>query len=202
MIAVVKNTGGTNLNSVCNALARIGATFTVTGDADVIRTAEKVVLPGVGAAAHAMRRLNEANLVPVLRGLSQPVLGICLGMQLLFEQSEEGATPCLGIIPGDVRALKPSAPGIRVPHMGWNRLIDFDPDYPLCRSLQSHACVYFVHSFAATMGPWVKAIAIHGQSVPAIVQFKNFFGCQFHPEKSAKAGEVILRNFINMRDLP
>jgi glutamine amidotransferase len=200
MIAVVRNTGGTNIQSVCNALTRLGADFTVTGDPEVIISASKVILPGVGAAGHAMERLRATNLIPVIRGLSQPVLGICLGMQLLFESSEEGNTQCLGIIPGKIKALTPPSQEFRIPHMGWNLLSEYDPKFSLCRNLPDQPFVYFVHSYAAPVGPWVKATTNHGQSVPAIVQFKNFFGCQFHPEKSAAAGEIILRNFIRIGD--
>jgi imidazole glycerol-phosphate synthase subunit HisH len=202
MIAVVKNTGGTNLNSVCHALDRLQATYTVTGDPAVIRDADKVILPGVGAAAHAMNRLEMSDLVALLVNLTQPVLGICLGMQLLFRRSEEGNTVCLGIIPGDVTALKTTDPSIRVPHTGWNRLVEFDRDYPLCRDLPQEPYVYFVHSFAGEFGPWVKASARHGQLIPAMVQHQNFFGCQFHPEKSARTGEIILRNFIDLKEIP
>lgn len=198
MIAILKNTGGTNLNSVCHALTRIGANYQVTEDPRDILAADKVILPGVGSATEAMKRLKNCDLIPILRQLTQPVLGICLGMQLLFRHSAEGDTECLGVIPGNVGPLKRTDAGIRIPHMGWNTLNDFDARDPLCRGIPKDAHAYFIHSFAADLGPWVKATTTYGQKIPAIVAYKNFFGCQFHPEKSAGVGDIILRNFIEM----
>lgn len=203
MIAIV-HTGGANLASVSNALDRLGHPWSMTRDPATIQRAERVILPGVGAARDSMDRLREAELVDVIRGLTQPTLGICLGMQLLFERSEEGDTPCLGIIPGTVTEMKP-APGLRIPHMGWNAVSPTRPLHddgdgaataPLFAGIDDPAYFYFVHSFAAPMGEWVCATATHGVTIPAAVHHKNFHGCQFHPERSADAGARLLENFL------
>ena len=198
MIVILKNTGGTNLSSVCHAMNRIGAQFQVTDDPQKILAADRVILPGVGSAAEAMKRLKKSELLPILRELTQPVLGICLGMQLLYRYSAEGDTDCLGVIPGNVFPLKTTHSSIRIPHMGWNKLNNLDPLEPLCRGLPEDAYAYFIHSFAAELGPWVKATTDYGQTIPAVVKYKNFFGCQFHPEKSSRVGDIILKNFIEM----
>jgi glutamine amidotransferase len=202
MIAVIKNTGGTNINSLCFAIERLGQRYNVTSDPRIIAAADKVILPGVGAASHAMETLKQDNMILLLKSLTQPVLGICLGMQLLFRGSEEGNCDCLDIIPASVNKLKRTAAEIRIPHMGWNSLVDFDEDYQLCRGLPKNPYMYYVHSFAAESGPWVKAWSKYGQPIPAVVQHRNFFGCQFHPEKSSYSGEIILRNFLTMTEIP
>jgi glutamine amidotransferase len=194
VIAVV-DTGGANLRSVTNALSRLGAVCELTSDAAVIESAERVLLPGVGAAAESMRRLAEAQLIPVIQRLRQPVLGICLGMQLLFESSEEGNVACLGLLPGRVTRLS-EAPGIRVPHMGWNHLAPRREDEPLLAGISDDDCFYFVHSYQAPDGPWVRAYCNHGGQVPAVVARGNVWGVQFHPEKSQAAGAQLLRNFL------
>ena len=187
------DSGGANLGSVIQALNRLGAEGMLTRDADVIRGAERVILPGVGAAAWSMNALARHGLVDVVRGLTQPVLGICLGLQLLFESSAEGDTPCLGLVPGRVEKLR-TAPGLRLPHMGWNRL-EWRTDDPLARGLDGAEWFYFVHSYAA---PAEHAVAIsrHGRDFAAVVRRGNFAACQFHPEKSAGPGRRILRNFL------
>ena len=196
MIAVV-NTGGANLRSVTNAFSRLGADCLLTDDPKLISTAERVVLPGVGAALDSMQRLNNAGLVPVLKGLKQPILGICLGMQLLFESSAEGDVECLGLIPGRVVRLRES-PGIRVPHMGWNHLAKRDPAEPLLADIGEADCFYFVHSYQAPEGPHVKGWCDHGGLVPAVVAKGHVWGVQFHPEKSQEAGAKLLRSFLNL----
>jgi glutamine amidotransferase len=194
MTIAVINSGGANLGSVVHALNRLGAESVLTRDAGQVRSAERVILPGVGAAAWAMNALREAGLVEVIRGLSQPVLGICLGLQLLFERSEEGDAECLGLIPGTVRKLEVQ-PGQRLPHMGWNQLHWTAPEDPLARGLSGDEWFYFVHSFAA---PAAQAVArgSHGQNFAAVVRRGNFAACQFHPEKSAAAGARVLANFL------
>ena len=201
MIAII-DTGGANLASVSNALERQGQPWSLTRDPEIIRGAERVVLPGVGAARDSMERLRTANLIDVIRQLTQPVLGICLGMQLLFEGSEEGSTECLGILPGTVRQMTP-APGLRVPHMGWNAVTTRPPSSASAASqlfggLDNPSYFYFVHAYAAPMGDWVCAVAEHGQPIPAAVRRDNFHGCQFHPERSADAGARLLQNFASL----
>lgn len=201
MIAIV-DTGGANLASVVNALARAGvADATVeqllTRDPQRIARASHVILPGVGAAGDAMQRLYTSELIDCLRTLMQPVLGICLGMQLLFEHSAEGDTACLDIIPGTVDALTPGD-GLTVPHMGWNRVWAQDSACPLLADIPDGSHFYFVHSYAAPVGVATRATCTYGTPFSAIVQRDNYFGIQCHPERSSIAGATLLRNFINL----
>jgi glutamine amidotransferase len=191
------DSGGANIGSVMHALRRLGAEPVFTADADTIRTAERVLLPGVGAAGAAMTRLRELGLVKCIQDLRQPVLGICLGMQLLFEKSEEDNTACLGIIPGVLKKLRPSA-GIRVPHMGWNTTAANLAD-PLLAGLPENPWFYFVHSYRAPVGPATLATCLHGEPFAAIVRQGNFCGAQFHPERSARNGARLLANFLEMQ---
>lgn len=191
---VLINAGGTNIGSVCYALERLGVDASLSDDPDSIRAASHVILPGVGAAAPGMRRLQESGLDDLIRSLDQPVLGVCLGMQLLFEYSEEDDTDCLGLIPGQVRRL-PSRPSVRVPHMGWNHL-RIERDDPLSAGIDNGALAYFVHSYAAQTGPGTLASSAHGTSFSAIVRRKNYCGMQFHPERSADVGARLLENFL------
>lgn len=195
MIAVV-DTGGANLASVTNALERLGAEATRTSDPSVIRRAERVILPGVGAARDSMVRLSSLGLLNELRALRQPTLGICLGMQLLFERSEEGETDCLGLLPGTVRRL-PRAENRPVPHMGWNQ-VKTAAASPLMEGISDESYFYFVHSFVAPAGPWVRGSFDYGDLFPAVVQKDNFFGVQFHPERSSDVGAKLLRNFLEL----
>jgi imidazole glycerol-phosphate synthase subunit HisH len=187
---------GANLASLRYALERLGARAQVSADAHALTQAERVVLPGVGAAAAAMRRLKSLNLIPTLRALSQPVLGICLGMQLLFERSEEGYTECLGILPQTVRGLTP-APGHPVPHMGWNTLERLKRD-PLLEGVRTGDYAYFVHSYGAQVTDDTLASADYGHPLAAIVRRGNFWGTQFHPERSGSTGARILQNFLGL----
>jgi glutamine amidotransferase len=193
MSVAVVNSGGANISSVLHALGRLGAEPVFTADAGKIRSASRVILPGVGAAGHAMDVLRGHGLVDVIRGLRQPVIGICLGMQLLFESSEEDDAQLLGLIPARLQRL-PDQKGLRVPHMGWNAIQEKRAD-PLTGDLDGN-WFYFVHSYAAPVGPWTLATARHGREFSAIVRQDNFYGAQFHPERSARAGAALLRRFL------
>jgi imidazole glycerol-phosphate synthase subunit HisH len=193
---VIIDSGGANLASVRFALDRLNAPATVTTDPEVVRQAERVILPGVGMAADAMNRLRAAGLVEVIPTLKQPVLGICVGMQLLFDGSEEGNVQCLGILSGTVRRLKPE-PGRPVPHMGWNTLVTLRED-PLLEGISGSDYVYFVHSYAAPVSDLTLARTDYGSQVSAVVRRDNFWGAQFHPERSAETGARLLANFLRL----
>ena len=193
MSLAVVDSGGANISSVLHALHRLGVEPEFTADANVIRAADRVILPGVGAAGRAMEVLQGHGLVEVIRDLTQPVLGICLGMQLLFDASEEDDATLLGVIPARLTRL-PEGEGRRVPHMGWNVLQSVRPDQ-LTDSLDGQ-WFYFVHSFAAPMGDWTLASTTHGVEFSAVVRHNNFYGAQFHPERSASAGATLLRQFL------
>ena len=198
MIAII-DSGGANIASVRFALERLGADGMLTADPAVIAGAERVILPGVGAAPAAMAQLEAAGLVECIRGLTQPVLGICLGMQLLFDRSEEGDTPLLGLIDGTVAAFDPAS-GLTVPHMGWNRL--HTPDgraaHPLLDGIAPGAHVYFVHGYAAPVSADTVAACSYGVDFTALVARGNFMGAQFHPERSGPVGAKILQNFVSL----
>jgi glutamine amidotransferase len=201
MIAII-DSGVANLASVMGALRRLNVVAVITSDATTIRAASHVILPGVGAAGAAMAQLHDKNLIDIIRSLTQPVLGICLGMQLLFTGSEEGQAsnallPCLDVIPGSVREIKASAT-TPVPHMGWNTLHLTKPDHPLLASIAENAYVYFVHSFAVAVGDSALASCTYGQELTAVAGHKNFYGCQFHPERSGDVGSRILQNFLGL----
>ena len=194
---VLVDSGGSNLASVQAAFARLGVVAPVSSDWAQIQAASHVVLPGVGAAGPAMAKLQAFGLVEKLATLVQPVLGVCVGMQLLFERSAEGEIPCLGILAGRVEKLV-SVPGLRIPHMGWNRIDVIDSTHPLCAGLQG-SYAYFVHSFAAGLSAQTLASSSHGQRFSAIVARRNFMGAQFHPERSQAAGAQLLKNFLEIR---
>ena len=197
MLAIV-DSGGANIASVRFALERLGVQSELTADPAVIRSAERVILPGVGSASEGMKRLQAKGLVECVRSLTQPVLGVCLGMQLLFEESEEdGGIETLGLIPGKV-ALLPSSPGITVPHMGWNTLLTGRKP-ALLDGVEPEARFYFVHSYAAPVNAFTVASCTHGTPFTAIVQRGNFSGTQFHPERSGPAGARLLQNFVEGR---
>jgi len=202
MTLAIIDSGGANISSVKHALKRLGAEPVFTADAATIRSAERVILPGVGAAGAAMSRLHELGLIDCIRELQQPVLGICLGMQLLFEKSAEAyhgedSTDCLGIIPGTLEKLKPSQ-GVRIPHMGWNTTKSVKED-PLLNGLPAQPWFYFVHSYYAPIGNSTLAVCTHGEPFAAIVRKNNFFGAQFHPERSARYGAKLLANFLEIQ---
>ena len=192
-VVVVAN-GGANIASLRFALERLGAQGELSADPARIRAASHVILPGVGAAADAMARLERSALDRVLPGLTQPVLGICLGMQLLHEASEEGGARCLGIIPGVARRFA-EAPGRPVPHMGWNTL-EVRRDCPLLEGLTDADHAYFVHSYALEVGEATVASCRYGAPFSACVAWRNFYGAQFHPERSAGTGARLLENFL------
>ena len=192
-VAVI-DAGGANFGSVCCALERLGARPRIVRDADGLAQAPRVLLPGVGAAAPAMALLRERGFTEVLPALQVPLLGICLGMQLLFERSEEGGVECLGLLPGVVRRLHPAV-GVRVPHMGWNKLLALR-ESPLLDGVTPGSSAYFVHSYAAPVTSDTVAACHHGGLFTAVVQRGRLCGAQFHPERSAGPGARILRNFI------
>ena len=189
--------GAGNTASVQFALERLGATVRLTGDPAEIAEAERLILPGVGAAAYAMERLRVLDLVEPIRAFPRPLLGVCLGQQLLFERSQEGGgVALLGLIPGEVRAMEP-APDRPIPHMGWSRLTRTRDD-PLLEGVADGAYAYFVHGFVCPDGPATLATADYGGVVPAVVRDANRWGCQFHPERSAETGARILKNFLEL----
>jgi imidazole glycerol-phosphate synthase subunit HisH len=194
---VLLDSGGANLGSVRAAFSRLGIDAPVTSDWNSIRAATHVVLPGVGAAAACMARLRENGLDRVIPKLTQPLIGICVGMQLLFERSEESDTECLGLFPGRVRLL-PASTGVRVPHMGWNRLDTTTAvSHPLTEGLAGKQ-VYFVHSYAARPSERTLATTTHGAAFDAIAARGMVMGAQFHPERSGATGARLLRNFVSI----
>lgn len=194
-IAIVAS-GGANTASLQFAMQRLGISSAVTADPAAIQAATHVILPGVGAAADAMSRLRQSGLDTLIRTLRQPVLGICLGMQLLLDASQEGDVACLGIIPG--RAARfPMAAARPVPHMGWNTL-DIRRPCALLEGLNDGDYAYFVHSYALDVGAATVASSQYGEPFSACVQWQNFYGAQFHPERSAAVGARLLRNFLDI----
>ena len=193
---VIIDSGGANLASLAFALERLGARAAVSAEPAVIAAAPRLLLPGVGSAADAMRRLRAGGLDRVIAALTQPLLGICLGMQLLFEHSDEGDTRCLGVLPGRVRALLPS-PGRPVPHMGWNTLDPLASD-PLLDGIAAGEYFYFVHGYAAGPSTTTLATTDYGGPRVAVARSGNFRGVQFHPERSGPAGARLLDNFLRI----
>jgi imidazole glycerol-phosphate synthase subunit HisH len=191
------DTSTANIASVRFALERLDAPYVLARDPDDARGADRLILPGVGAAGPAMARLRATGLADALRAEARPVLGLCLGMQLLFEVSEEGEAPIplLALIPGRVERLNPGGAG-PWPHMGWNALDDLAPDEPLLEGISPGERVYFVHGYRVAPGAFTRATARYGEPVTAIARKGNVAGCQFHPERSAKVGARILSNFI------
>ncbi len=194
MKVAVVNYGAGNTASVVNALARLGVEARVTDDADAIRGADKVIFPGVGEASAAMGRLRASGLDSVIRDLTQPFLGICLGMQLLCDSSEENGTECLGLIPIKVKRFPPN--GLKVPQIGWNRLAGVRSS--LFAGVESGAHVYFVHGYFAETSARTIASAEYGFTFSAAIHNDNFYGVQFHPEKSGVVGQRILENFLKL----
>ncbi len=192
-VAII-DSGGANIASLLYAFERLNTEAVLTTDADVITTAERVVLPGVGAARDAMQRLRDANLVDVIRGLRQPVLGICLGMQLLCEASEEDDVECLGIVPGIARKLD-VAEGFAVPNMGWCQTTIRD-HHEVLQGVDDGSWFYYLHSYALPVSRYTLATAHHSVEFSAIIGHENFVAAQFHPERSSAAGAALLTSFL------
>ncbi len=191
---VIIDSGGANIASLQFALQRLGCKAELTSDAAIIRAAAHVILPGVGAAADAMARLRARRLHTVIPALTQPVLGICLGMQLLYEASEERNASCLGAIPGTARHLLPGQ-GRPVPHTGWNQLRCLRAN-GLLDGIGEEGYAWFSHSYALPVGGETLASADYGGAFSAVVEHRNFYGAQFHPERSGPAGAALLKNFL------
>jgi glutamine amidotransferase len=191
---VIVDNGGANIASLRFALQRLDVASAVSADAGEIRAASHVILPGVGAAADAMSRLRRCGLDSLIPTLRQPVLGICLGMQLMYEASQEGDATCLGIIPGRASRFPP-AEDKPVPHMGWNTL-DIRRPCALLAGLRDGDYAYFVHSYALPVSDATVASTSYGAPFSACVQRRNFYGAQFHPERSAAVGARLLKNFL------
>lgn len=194
-IAII-DSGGANIASLLYAFDRLETSATLTTDADTIRSAERVVLPGVGAARNAMQRLRDNNLIDVIRGLKQPVLGICLGMQLLADASEEENVDCLGIIPGTAAKLPPTT-HCPVPNMGWCPITKRG-SHRLLDDLDDGSYFYFLHSYALPVSVYTLAEAEHAEPFAAVVGHNNFVAAQFHPERSSVSGSRMLRNFLKL----
>jgi glutamine amidotransferase len=198
-LAIIKYNAG-NIQSVLNALAMLGVEAKVTDSPEELYSADKVIFPGVGAAASAMDSLRSSRLDQVIRQLKQPVLGICVGMQLLFDHSEEGDTNCLGIIPYKVKKFTPvlneDHSRLKVPQIGWNEIFDLKSE--LFSGIKEHSFVYYVHSYYAEMNPYCIAATEYGINYAGAVKKDNFYGVQFHTEKSAETGMQILQNFLSL----
>lgn len=194
METIIIDYGAGNVFSVATALERLGVRSALTSDPDVIRRAERVIFPGVGQAGQAMERLVRTGLDEVIPRLTMPVLGICLGMQLMCARSEEGQTEGLGIFPLDVKKF---GDGVKVPHMGWNNLTELKG--PLFKGLGEEAPrMYFVHSYYVPVSGFSAAVCDYGFAFSAALEKDNFFGCQFHPEKSSAMGQAVLKNFLKL----
>lgn len=200
---VIVDTGCANLSSVKFAVERLGYAIVISDDIKVIKNAKKVILPGVGTARHAMENIKSKGLVATLQQLTQPVLGFCLGMQLMARSSVEGANSnsdeqiieCLGVIPTDIRPL--DAKSLRLPHMGWNTLRQVE-SHPVFNGINVEDYFYFVHSFAAPVSEYTVARCQYGSEFSAAIAKDNFIGCQFHPERSSDLGSKIIKNFLEM----
>jgi glutamine amidotransferase len=194
-IVIIQYNAG-NIQSVLYALERLGVTATVTDNVEAIQAADKVIFPGVGEASTAMAYLQERGLDKVIKDLKQPVLGICLGMQLMCAYSEENDTACLGIFEEHVKLFKPNEATIKVPQIGWNTITKLTTD--LFKGVAENSFTYFVHGYYAALGAHTIATTNYIQDYSSALYRDNFYGVQFHPEKSAKVGEQIIQNFINL----
>lgn len=194
MIAIIDYNMG-NIRSLGNAISRLGAEWVLTPDHEAIRRASHVILPGVGNAAEAMENLKRLSMPDLIRSLRRPVLGICVGMQVMCRHSEEGDAECMGIFDAKVRRFRESE-DIKVPHMGWSRISNLESK--LFKDIEKGSYVYFVHSYYAPLCPDTIATARHDGMFSAALKYENFYGTQFHPEKSGDVGECILRNFLEL----
>jgi imidazole glycerol-phosphate synthase subunit HisH len=195
-LAIIKYNAG-NIQSVVTALERLGVQGEVTDDAEEIKSADKVIFPGVGEASSAMNSLRQNGLNRVIKDLQQPVLGICVGMQLLCEHSEENNTECLGIVPVKVKKFQSGADVIKIPQVGWNTIYALKSD--LFSGVPEDSYIYNVHSFYASDGDYTIAKCNYGVEYAAAVKKDNFYGVQFHTEKSAETGDKIIKNFLNIQ---
>lgn len=195
-VAIIKYNAG-NIYSVYCAVTRLGAEAVITDDVEEIKSADKVIFPGVGEARAAMEYLNEKGLSDVIRGLKQPVLGICIGMQLLCKHSEEGDVDCLGIFDVPVVRFQPSDKNLKVPQVGWNQITDHAGN-PLYEGVKEGDYVYYVHSYHVPVCPWTIAQTEYVNTYSASLHKDNFWATQFHPEKSGRVGEMIIANFLKM----
>ncbi|OTA21612.1 glutamine amidotransferase [Xenorhabdus beddingii] len=195
MKIVILDTGCANLASVAYAIRRLGYEPLISSDANIVRSADKLFLPGVGTATAAMAQLGQRQLIPLISSLSQPVLGICLGMQLLADISAEGNIPLLKLIEAPVEKMVTA--DLPLPHMGWNQ-VTAQKGHPLFRHIADHARFYFVHSYALPIGEYTIAQTAYGKTFSSAIAKDNFFGVQFHPERSGAAGSQLLKNFLEM----
>jgi len=197
MSLVIVDTGVANLASVGFAFERLGVSPLISDNPEIISSADRVLIPGVGAAPFAMKKVNQGGLTSVLQNLTQPIMGICLGMQLIFETLEEGGESIdgLGLVPGTVSAL--DTKGQPSPHMGWNTLTPLKDD-PILSGINNNDYAYFVHGFAANVSDITVASSSYGSKFSAIIRHKNVWGCQFHPERSSRVGAKILENFLKV----
>jgi imidazole glycerol-phosphate synthase subunit HisH len=190
---VVIDYGGGNVRSVQNALDRLNVDYEVTNDPEVVANASKVIFPGQGAAGQAMQAIESLGLADVIKSLTVPYLGICIGMQILFEKSEEGMVECLGVLPGTLKRF--NSKDLKIPQMGWNK-VKFSGKSVLFKNIEDMASFYFVHSYVADLCDSTVGVTLYGQPFTSIVQKDNFYGSQFHPEKSGDVGSQLLLNFI------
>ncbi|MDR0588031.1 MAG: imidazole glycerol phosphate synthase subunit HisH [Burkholderiales bacterium] len=195
MRVVIIDTGCANLSSLKYAVLRLGYTPAISTDPHVIQNADRVFLPGVGAAAAAMREINARGLVETIRACTRPMLGICMGMQLLGSQSEEGNAKTLGVM--DISVTRLHSKGLPLPHMGWNTLSS-RVAHPLFEGIDDQAYFYFVHSYAMPVSSLTLAQTVYGQTFSSVVARDRFFGTQFHPERSGAAGARLIRNFLEV----
>ena len=194
-LAIIKYNAG-NIQSVLNALERLGVQAEVTDNAEKIKTADKVIFPGVGEASSAMKSLQQNHLDEIIRELKQPVLGICVGMQLLCSHSEENDTDCLGIVPVQVKKFKVQNSKLKVPQVGWNTIYNLQS--PLFKNIANNSYIYNVHSYYAEDSEYTIAKCNYGIAYAAAIQKDNFYGVQFHTEKSAETGDNIIQNFLEL----
>ena len=194
-LAIIKYNAG-NIQSVMNALERLGFQAQVTDEAEKIKSADKVIFPGVGEASSAMKSLQQNKLDQLIRDLKQPVLGICVGMQLLCRHSDENNTGCLGIVPVQVKKFQATDPSLKITQVGWNNIYDLKS--PLFKNIDANSFIYNVHSYYAEDSDYTIARCRYGIEYAAAIQKDNFYGVQFHTEKSAGTGDQIIKNFLEL----